>query len=436
MFDDSAILDKEPDFSEEAESKPARIKIIGVGGGGNNAVNNMYRQKIDGVSFVVLNTDSQALKNSPVPNKLLIGPETAHGMGAGNKPDVACAAAEESSNEIAGLFDSHTEMVFITAGMGGGTGTGAAPVVARIAKEKGVLTVGIVTIPFLFEGERKILKALKGAEKMKQHVDALMIINNERLTEIYEDLTFVNAMCKADDTLTTAARSISEMITVDGYINIDMRDVDTTLRDGGVAIISTGYGEGEHRVTKAIADALRSPLLKNRDVYKATRILLNFYFSPDETNNAFSMSELNEVNQFMANFDSSVDVIWGAAFDSSLGETMKVSILAAGFETDIKDDVGGNVNPVQIKVDTDEEKEREREEMIRIYGGDRLAQPSKNKFMVLLREEMDDDDAIEAISKPTFKRDPKSIYTPTLGEAPRPAKNDSDANAGKRITFG
>ena len=327
-------------------------------------------------------------------------------------------------------------MVFITAGMGGGTGTGAAPVVARIAKEKGVLTVGIVTIPFLFEGERKILKALKGAEKMKQHVDALMIINNERLTEIYEDLTFVNAMCKADDTLTTAARSISEMITVDGYINIDMRDVDTTLRDGGVAIISTGYGEGEHRVTKAIADALRSPLLKNRDVYKATRILLNFYFSPDETNNAFSMSELNEVNQFMANFDSSVDVIWGAAFDSSLGETMKVSILAAGFETDIKDDVGGNVNPVQIKVDTDEEKEREREEMIRIYGGDRLAQPSKNKFRVLLREEMDDDDAIEAISKPTFKRDPKSIYTPTLGEAPRPAKNDSDANAGKRITFG
>lgn len=442
MFDDSVILDKEPEFSEETREKPNRIKIIGVGGGGNNAVNNMYRQKIDGVSFVVLNTDSQALKNSPVPNKLLIGPETAHGMGAGNKPDVARAAAEESSNEIAGLFDRDTEMVFITAGMGGGTGTGAAPVVARIAKEKGVLTVGIVTIPFLFEGERKILKALKGAEEMKQHVDALMIINNERLTEIYEDLTFVNAMCKADDTLTTAARSISEMITIDGYINIDMRDVDTTLRNGGVAIISTGYGEGEHRITKAITDALRSPLLKNRDVYKATRILLNFYFSPDEKNNALAMSEFNEVNQFMANFDNSVDVIWGAAFDNTLGETMKVSILAAGFDTSIKDDVkiGKPDNNSNAEDNTREKDnlEREKEAMIDIYGPDKIAQPSKGKYKLFKPDEMDDDEAIEAFATPTFKRDPKTLYTPTLAETPKPSRDGDGggATAGKKITFG
>ena len=436
MFSDTNILDSEPDFSVEENSAPAKIKIIGVGGGGSNAVNNMFQQKIDGVSFVVLNTDNQALKKSPVPKKLLIGPETTHGLGAGNKPEVARAAAEESSNEIAGLFDPQTEMVFIAAGMGGGTGTGAAPVVARIAKEKGVLTVGIVTIPFLFEGERKILKALQGAEEMKQYVDALMIINNERLTEIYEDLSFVNAMCKADDTLTTAARSISEMITTEGYINIDMRDVDTTLRDSGVAVISSGFGEGEHRVTKAIADALRSPLLKNRDVYRATRILLNLYFSPEEKEQAFSISEIDEVRQFMANFDSSVDVIWGAAFDNSLGATVKVTILAAGFETALSEETLPNKKNSGRKEPDVEAGKKAIEEA---YGSDKVAETTqiltKSKYMVLKPEEMDDDNVIAAFAKPTFKRDPKTRHTQIVEDSPKPAGEEHGKGSGMKIMF-
>ena len=235
------------------------IKVIGVGGGGNNAIKHMYNQGIKNVSFVVCNTDKQALDHSPVPNRVLIGPNITKGLGAGNKPEVARLAAEESTEQIDALFNDNTRMVFITAGMGGGTGTGAAPVVARIAKERGLLTIGIVTIPFLFEGEKKILKALDGADEMSKYVDALLVINNERLTDIYRDLDFINAFGKADETLSTAARSISELITCNGHINLDFNDVDTTLRNGGAAIISCGYGEGENRVTKAINDALKSP---------------------------------------------------------------------------------------------------------------------------------------------------------------------------------
>ena len=426
--------DNDPNLLVDESSTTARIKIIGVGGGGGNAVNNMFRQNIEGVSYVVLNTDNQALKKSPVPKKLLIGPETTHGLGAGNKPEVARAAAEESSNEIAGLFDSQTDMVFITAGMGGGTGTGAAPVVARIAKEKDVLTVGIVTIPFLFEGEKKILKALQGAEEMKQYVDALMIINNERLTEIYEDFSFMNAMCKADDTLTTAARSISEMVTTtEGYINIDMNDVKTTLRDSGVAIISTGYGEGDHRVTKAINDALHSPLLKDRDVYRATRILLNLYFSREEKDNPLAISEMDEVRQFMANFDSSVvDVIWGAAYDDTLGAKVKVAILAAGFETTIGEETiskpggSGRKSPAEYT-------ETGKKVIEEAYGKDKVAETSqistKNRYMVLKPEEMDDDNVIAAFGKPTFKRDPKVMHTSAMPDDE--PKSQADEQGGK-----
>ena len=248
-----ADIDATSGFEDDFNKMPTIIKVVGVGGGGNNAINHMYAQKIEGVSFVVLNTDRQALNGSPVPNRVLIGPNTTKGLGAGNKPELARAAAEESADEIASLFDDDTKMVFITAGMGGGTGTGAAPVVARIAQDKGMLTIGIVTIPFLFEGQKKIMKALAGADEMSKYVDALLIINNQRLIDIYPDLDFDNAFGKADDTLSTAARSISEIITASGKINLDFNDVNTTLRDGGVAIISCGYGEGEHRVTKAIA---------------------------------------------------------------------------------------------------------------------------------------------------------------------------------------
>ncbi|MEG2218031.1 MAG: cell division protein FtsZ, partial [Muribaculaceae bacterium] len=277
------------------------IKVIGVGGGGNNAINHMYKQNIENVSFVVCNTDAQALHNSPVPKRLLIGPTVTKGLGAGNNPDAARLAAEESAEEISELFDDNTKMVFITAGMGGGTGTGAAPVVARIAREKKMLTIGIVTIPFLFEGEKKILKALAGADEMSKYVDALLVINNERLTEIYKDIDFLDAFGKADDTLSTAARSISELITCNGRINLDFNDVNTTLKDGGVAIISSGFGEGEHRVTEAILDALNSPLLKNRDVEGSKRILFNLYYST-QSERPFVTSEAAELTDFMAKF--------------------------------------------------------------------------------------------------------------------------------------
>ena len=320
-----------PGFEITPPAKPVIIKVVGVGGGGNNAINHMYNQHVEGVSFVVLNTDRQALEESPVPNRLIIGPTVTEGLGAGDEPEVARLAAEESADDIAALFDDGTKMVFITAGMGGGTGTGAAPVVARIAKEKDLLTIGIVTIPFLFEGQNKILKALRGADEMRKHVDALLVINNERLIEIYSDLDVDNAFSKADETLTNAACSISDMITAAGRINIDFKDVNTTLRKGGVAIISTGYGEGENRVTKAIADALNSPLLKDQHVYSSTRILFNVCYSSSSPNKMKAI-ELNEISKFMANFGSEVKTITGMTEDNSLGDRIKVTILASGFD--------------------------------------------------------------------------------------------------------
>ena len=234
-------------------TSPSIIKVIGVGGGGGNAVNHMYREGIHDVNFVLCNTDSKALMDSPVPVRLQLGKE---GLGAGNIPAKAREAAEESVEDIRQMLNDGTKMVFITAGMGGGTGTGAAPVVAREAKNMGILTVGIVTIPFRFEGNKKIDQALDGVDEISKHVDALLVINNERLREIYPDLNVLSAFEKADNTLSVAARSIAEIITMHGIINLDFRDVCTVLKDGGVAIMSTGFGEGENRVTKAINDAL------------------------------------------------------------------------------------------------------------------------------------------------------------------------------------
>lgn len=313
------------------DPEPIIIKAVGVGGGGNNAVNHMYREGIKSVSFVNINSDSQALRHSEVPNTLQIG----DGLGAGNKPEKARAFAEDATDEINQLFDDDTKMVFVTAGMGGGTGTGAAPVVARVAKERGLLTVGIVTIPFLFEGQVKIKKALAGADEMAKYVDALLVINNERLTEIYGDLDFINAFGKADDTLSIAARSISELITHNGKINLDFNDVDTTLRNGGAAIISTGYGEGEGRVTAAIQDALNSPLLKNRDIMGSKKLLFCIFFNPN-AEDKFLMSETKQLTQFISSINTDVDVIWGVRYDESLGNQVKITILAAGFDITLR----------------------------------------------------------------------------------------------------
>ncbi len=403
---------EEKGFSSFKENGKAIIKVIGVGGGGCNAVNYMYKQNIPGVTFVVTNTDYQALKQSPVPTHVQLGKE---GLGAGNIPDVARQAAEETADKIADLFDDDTEMVFITAGMGGGTGTGASPVVARIAREHGMLTVGIVTVPFIFEGMKKIEKALAGAEEMRKYVDALLLINNQRLNDIYSDLDFDNAFDKADETLTDAARSISEMINTKGKINLDFKDVKTTLENGGTAIISTGYGEGENRVTKAIEDALNSPLLKNRDVQSSKRILFNLYYSP-KAEHKLKMGETQEIEEFMVNFSHDVDVIWGTSLDDTLGDKVKITILASGFDVSLTDEVKVKGTQRTIfgrpKPQTENQQPKQndpKKEIEDIYGQNKISEQIRKKaranYIILTPEQMDSDALINFFEKnPTYRR--------------------------------
>ena len=304
---------------------PKIIKVIGVGGGGGNAVNHMYREGIHDVAFVVCNTDRKALEESPVPVKLQLGHE---GLGAGNRPAKAKEATEESINEVQGMLNDGTKMVFITAGMGGGTGTGAAPTIARIAKEMDILTVGIVTIPFRWEGDKKIDQALDGVEEISKHVDALLVINNEKLGEIYPDLSVTSAFAKANDTLLIAAKSIAEIITMRGIINLDFNDVKTVMKDGGVAIMSTGYGEGESRVSEAIKNAQHSPLLNNNDIFNSKKVLLNISYSPDHE---LMMSEMDAVKDFMNRFNRDFETKFGMAEDPELEQKVKITLLATGF---------------------------------------------------------------------------------------------------------
>lgn len=302
------------------------IKVIGVGGGGCNAVANMYKEGVNGVTFAAINTDSQVLANSPVPQKLVMG-----GLGAGGNPVKGREEAEKASEAIRSLLNDGTKLVFVTAGMGGGTGTGAAPIVAGIAKEMGILTIGIVTIPFFFEKQDKIIKALRGVNEMRKNVDALLIINNERLCDVYADtaIPIKEAFRRADRILSDAARSIAEIITIEGDINLDFRDVESTLRGGGGAIMAMGKGSGELRVEKAIIDALDSPLLYGNDISKAKRILFNVYTSEEHP---LLIPEMNEVDAFMAELNPNISVIWGVSDDNTLGEEAKITILASDFE--------------------------------------------------------------------------------------------------------
>lgn len=309
---------------------PRIIKVIGVGGGGSNAVENMYNKGIHNVSFVICNTDIQALNHSNIPVKVQLGETVTEGLGAGNDPAVAHMAAEESREQIEKLFNDGTKMAFITAGMGGGTGTGAAPVVAEIAKQMGILTIGIVTIPFKFEMGKKIKQALRGVSEIAKHVDALLVINNERLLDIYPKLDIEEGFRKVDDVLTTATKSIAEIITARGTINLDFRDVKKVLKNGGVAIMSYGIESGEDRLAKAFDKAMNSPLLNNNDIYKSKKILFNIYYNPNEP---MLVEEINAVNEFMERFrDDNIEVIWGLSKDHNLqsGE-VKVTILATGF---------------------------------------------------------------------------------------------------------
>ena len=330
-----------PFFNDVKDQMQGIIKVVGVGGGGCNAVNNMYKEGVEGVTYAVCNTDSQSLSRSPVPYKIQLGA----GLGAGGNPVKGREEAETNINDIVQMLSDGTKMVFVTAGMGGGTGTGAAPVVAGEARSMGILTVGVVTIPFYFEKKRKITKALKGVEELRKNVDALLIVNNERLCDVYADadISMKEAFLRADNILMDAVKGISELITLpsDGGIKSDFRDVETTMRNGGGAIMAMGRASGEHRVEKAIMNALDSPLLYGNDIGKAKRILFNIYASDEHP---IFVRELQEIDDFFDQLDPNIDVIWGTATDDSLGEDAKVTILATGMEDHLEKEVQMDVH--------------------------------------------------------------------------------------------
>ena len=437
---------------------PKIIKVIGVGGGGGNAVTHMYKEGIYDVSFVLCNTDNQALNRSDVPVKLLLGREITQGLGAGNKPERARMAAEESLDDLRNMLSDGTKMVFITAGMGGGTGTGAAPVIARVAKDMGILTVGIVTIPFLFEGEPKIIQALNGVEEIAKNVDALLVINNESLLKIYSDLTMINAFGKADDTLTIAAKSIAEIITLPGIINLDFADVKTTMKDGGVALMNNGYGEGDGRVRKAVEDALNSPLLSNNDVRNAKKILFNVSFSDEAP---LLMEEMNDIRDFMKEFNRNIEVIWGTAVDNTLGSKVKMTILATGFTMDDIPQIADK-HKAEAQQMTEEELRREEErieqqrreqKLLEKYYGNAVQSTSRfstrSRATILTEEELDDDMFITILEEnPTYNRDPKIVVrarskvgseepktTTVTQSAAQPAAPRSEKKSSGRISF-
>lgn len=307
------------------------IKVIGVGGGGSNAVNYMYNLGIHGVEYVVCNTDKQALDISPVPAKIQLGPNLTDGRGAGAIPEVGKRAVEESIEGIKNYLEKDTKMVFVTAGMGGGTGTGAAPVIARLAKEMGILTVGIVTVPFNFEGRRRRQQAIEGLEEMRKSVDTLLVINNERLREIYGNLTLSNAFAQADNIVSTAAKGIAEVISLTGAINVDFNDVSTVMKDSGNAILGSGMSAGENRAVEAVQKALTSPLLNDNDIAGAKYVLLNITYG---SSHEASMDEIAEITDFIQDeAGSTADVIWGHGFDDSLEDKICVTIIATGFNS-------------------------------------------------------------------------------------------------------
>ena len=397
------------DFEKVASQKI--IKVIGVGGGGGNAVKNMYKEGIHDVAFALCNTDVQALADSSIPTKVQLGEA---GLGAGNNPEKAREEAEKSASEIKKLFSDSTKMVFVTAGMGGGTGTGASPVIARYAKEAGMLTVGVVTIPFRFEMKSKIEQALRGVNAIADNVDALLVINNERLLSIYPNLPINESFAKANGILTTAVKSIAELVTVRGTINLDFRDVEKVLKNGGVAVMSYGFGSGDHRVKDAIEEALHSPLLNDNDVFSSKKVLFNIYQSPTSL---LYTHEMDEINTFMDKFhNSNIEVIWGLAEDESLGDKVKITILATGFglrNIPGLEKVAATNRPVEVKSVPEEPavdvnpvvapeepvQSTDIDHVIRAVYGDRFYS------FVFTDEELYDDALIEAVAKsPAHKR--------------------------------
>ena len=324
------------------------IKVIGVGGGGGNAVNHMYRQGIKDVEFAVCNTDAQALLNSPVPFKVQLGSELTEGRGAGNKPDIGRDSAIENIQDIEKLLSGNTKMVFITAGMGGGTGTGAAPVIAQVARDRKILTIGIVSIPFRNEGRLRIQQAIEGIREMEDHVDSLLVINNERIREIYGDFPISKAFSKADDILAIAARGIAEIITCPGFINVDFEDVRTVMQNSGVAIMGSFQASGENRALKAVEGAINSPLLNNNDIRGARNILVNITSGEKQE---VTMDEMNLVNEYVQDMaGNNADLIYGVAVDPSMDDMLSVTVIATGFKTSCIPELSNGKQPEREKV--------------------------------------------------------------------------------------
>ena len=380
--------------------KSPLIKVVGVGGGGGNTVNFMYENSDAEVSYVVMNTDSQALESSPIPNKLLLGPNITEGLGAGANPSTAEEAAMASKDDIQKILDDGAKMVFITAGMGGGTGTGAAPIVAEIAKNQlNMLTIGIVTIPFALEGNAKIRKALRGISKLSKNVDALLIINNERIAALYPEYTIQDGFAKADSVLSEAATSIANLILKKGYINLDFADVKTTLKNGGVATINTGKGSGENRVALAIEDAMKVPLLNNsKDITKAKRLLLNFYCSKEK---AISMREHRAITDFVNTMDrDNVEVIYGFTYDDSLDEEVQLTLLATLDISPVPADIEVNIDDSNSdEKNTKEEDEKYNEWMKKLYDSDL---ETGNSLVSL--EELENPKILSEFKKPSYLR--------------------------------
>lgn len=361
----------------------AIIKVIGVGGGGGNAVNHMWRRGIKDVDFIVCNTDSQALANSPVNTKVQLGSKLTEGRGAGNKPEVGSQAAIENIEDVKKAIGENTKMVFITAGMGGGTGTGAGPVIAEACRQMDLLTIGIVTIPFRNEGKRRIQQAIEGIQQLEGSVDSLLIINNEKIREMYGDFKISEAFSKADDVLTTAAKGIAEIITVHGYINVDFADVETVMRQSGVAIMGSAIASGENRAVKAVEEALNSPLLNNNDINGARNILLNITSGSEE----ITMDEIGRITDYVqskAGYEA--DLIWGNGIDPTLGEQISVTVIATGFSTSSIPEVLANkkiektyhtlteqpkVPTAKVQVETPAARTASKPEPVRFSGGSR-----------------------------------------------------------------
>ena len=390
------------DFGQTEDTTKNIIKVIGVGGGGCNAVKNMYSEGIVNVSFAVCNTDSQSLSKSPVPVKIMLGKS---GLGAGANPEVGRSEAQNTQEDIKRLLDDGTKMAFVTAGMGGGTGTGAAPVIAGIAKSMGILTVGIITIPFYFEKRKKIVKALQGVEEMRKNVDALLIVNNERLCDVYADseITVKDAFKLADKVLSDATKSISELITVEGTINLDFRDIETTIKSGGGAIMAMGRASGEGRVQNAIKNALDSPLLYGSDISNAQRILFNIYTS---SKHPIFVREMREIDAFFDELNPDIKVIWGLSDDDSLDEDAKVTILATGLNNELADEIQDN--PVTTTKDEDDYQ--------RII--DKLYHPIRDDFQSRGKEDSPKEDIPTESSNTESTDIPDDEQPPLIPDAP------------------